>query len=801
MKFTLSWLKQHLETDAGVEEIATRLTMLGLEIESVIDRAKGLEDFVVGHVVEARPHPNADRLRLCTVDFGSGVTDVVCGAPNARTGMKGVFAAAGHYIPGIDVTLKKATIRGVESNGMLLSEREMGLSDEHTGIVELPGDAAIGERAVDVMGLSDPVFDVAVTPNRGDCLGVRGIARDLASSGLGRLKPLDAQPVPGGFESPIQVYLDFPPDKADACPYFVGRYIRGVKNVESPRWLQNLLLAVGLRPISALVDITNYLTIGLCRPLHVFDADKVHGHIRPRLARQGETLAALNGKVYELDEEMTAIADDEGPEGLGGVMGGERSGCIEETVNVFLESALFDPIRTAATGRKLDLQSDARFRFERGIDPTFLVDGAEIATRLILDICGGEASSLVIAGGEPEWRRTVPFRPERVATLGGVDIPGSEIERILDALGFEFQKEDKLLKVTAPPWRSDVVGEACLVEEVLRVHGYEDIPTVPLVSRTPLPQKALSPIQSRRVSARRALAARGLVETVTFSFMSSGPAALFAEGVESVPLINPISSDLDAMRPSILPNLLQAAGRNADRGQPDAALFEIGPQFAGVRPEDQTIAAAGIRLGRTGPRDWAQPPRTVDVFDAKADALAALAAAGASVDRLQVVAEAPSWYHPGRAGSVKQGPQNVLAWFGEVHPSILNRLEIKGPVVAFEVLLDRLPLPKRRKTAAKPHLRLSPFQPVARDFAFLLDEGVPAADVLNAARAADTGLIAEVSVFDVFSGGSLPGGKKSLAINVVLQPRNKTLTDAEIDAIAVRIVDRVAKKTGGELRT
>ena len=800
MKFTLSWLKQHLETGAGVDEIAARLTMLGLEIEAVIDRAQGLEAFVVGHVVEARPHPNADRLRLCTVDFGSGMTDVVCGAPNARTGMKGVFAAAGQYIPGIDVTLKKATIRGVESNGMLLSEREMGLSDEHTGIVELPEDAPIGERAVDIMGLADPVFDVAVTPNRGDCLGVRGIARDLAAAGLGRLKPLNVQPVPGAFESPIQVHLDFPPDKADACPYFVGRYIRGVKNGESPRWLQNLLLAVGLRPISALVDITNYLTIGLCRPLHVFDADKVRGQIRPRLARKGETLAALNGKAYELDEEMTAIADDDGPEGLGGVMGGERSGCIEETVNVFLESALFDPIRTAATGRKLDLQSDARFRFERGIDPTFLVDGAEIATRLILDICGGQASSLVIAGGEPDWRRTIPFRPERVATLGGVDIPGSEIERILDALGFEFQKEGERLQVTVPPWRSDVVGEACLVEEVLRVHGYEDIPTVPLVSPTPLPQKALTPMQSRRVSARRALAARGLVETVTFSFMSSGRAALFADGADGVPLVNPISSDLDAMRPSILPNLLQAAGRNADRGQPDAALFEIGPQFAGVRPEDQTIAAAGVRMGRTGSRDWAQPPRAVDVFDAKADALAALAAAGAKVDRLQVVAEVPSWYHPGRAGTVKQGPQTVLAWFGEVHPSILNRMELKGPVVAFEVFLDHLPPPKRRKTAAKPHLRLSPFQPVERDFAFLLDEGVPAADVLNAARAADASLITEVSVFDVFSGGSLPGGKKSLAINVVLQPREKTLTDAEIEAIAARIVDRVTKKTGGELR-
>jgi len=801
MKFTLSWLKEYLDTEAGADEVAAKLTAIGIEVESVVDRSKGLEDFVVAHVLSAVQHPNADRLKACTVDFGEGPISVVCGAINARAGMKAVLARPGQYVPGIQVTLKKASIRGVESNGMMLSEDEMGLGSDHSGIIELPADAPIGVRAVDVMGLSDPVFDVSITPNRGDCLGVRGIARDLAAAGLGRLKPLDAAPVPGGFRSPIDVILDFPEDKRNACPYFVGRYIRGVRNGESPRWVKERLAAIGLRPISALVDVTNLLTVGLNRPLHVFDADKVRGHIRPRLARPGEVLNALNGKAYELDGEMTVIADDEGPEALGGIMGGERSGCTEDTVNVFVESAYFDALRTAATGRRLNLQSDARFRFERGVDPAFLIDGIEIATRLILEWCGGEASDVVVAGAEPDWRRDIELRPERALTLGGVDLATADIERILAGLGFGLRETADRLTVSVPSWRGDIVGEPCLVEEVLRIHGYEHIPVVPLQPTTSLPHPAWTPEQKRRAVARRTLAARGMVEAVTLSFLPAATAALFGGGAEAVRLTNPISSDLDLMRPSLLPNLIAAAGRNADRGIADAALFEVGPQFAGDRPEDETVPATGIRAGRRIPRNWAEAARAVDVFDAKADALAVLAAAGAPVDNLQAAADAPAWYHPGRSGSLRLGPKVVLAWFGEIHPGVLAGMDVRGPVVGFEAFIDRIPAPKRRKGAAKPHLVLSPFQPVERDFAFVVAAEVPAADVLKAARSAQPDLIAEVRVFDVFAGGALEAGKKSLAINVVLQPREKTLTDQEIEAVAAQIVSRVEKATGGSLRT
>ncbi|MDX9860038.1 MAG: phenylalanine--tRNA ligase subunit beta [Rhodospirillales bacterium] len=801
MKFTLSWLKEYLDTEAGADEVAAKLTAIGIEVESVVDRSKGLEDFVVAHVLSAVQHPNADRLKACTVDFGEGPISVVCGAINARAGMKAVLARPGQYVPGIQVTLKKASIRGVESNGMMLSEDEMGLGSDHSGIIELPADAPIGVRAVDVMGLSDPVFDVSITPNRGDCLGVRGIARDLAAAGLGRLKPLDAAPVPGGFRSPIDVILDFPEDKRNACPYFVGRYIRGVRNGESPRWVKERLAAIGLRPISALVDVTNLLTVGLNRPLHVFDADKVRGHIRPRLARPGEVLNALNGKAYELDGEMTVIADDEAPEALGGIMGGERSGCTEDTVNVFVESAYFDALRTAATGRRLNLQSDARFRFERGVDPAFLIDGIEIATRLILEWCGGEASDVVVAGAEPDWRRDIELRPERALTLGGVDLATADIERILAGLGFGLRETADRPTVSVPSWRGDIVGEPCLVEEVLRIHGYEHIPVVPLQPTTSLPHPAWTPEQKRRAVARRTLAARGMVEAVTLSFLPAATAALFGGGAEAVRLTNPISSDLDLMRPSLLPNLIAAAGRNADRGIADAALFEVGPQFAGDKPEDETVPATGIRAGRRIPRNWAEAARAVDVFDAKADALAVLAAAGAPVDNLQAAADAPAWYHPGRSGSLRLGPKVVLAWFGEIHPGVLAGMDVRGPVVGFEAFIDRIPAPKRRKGAAKPHLVLSPFQPVERDFAFVVAAEVPAADVLKAARSAQPDLIAEVRVFDVFAGGALEAGKKSLAINVVLQPREKTLTDQEIEAVAAQIVSRVEKATGGSLRT
>ena len=801
MKITLGWLKEHLDTDASLSDLTDRLTMLGLEIESVNERSAGLEGFVVGHVIEAVKHPDADKLQICTVDNGSETLAVVCGAPNARTGMKGVFAASGSYIPGLDVTLKKAEIRGVESNGMLLSEREMGLSDEHEGIVELADDAPVGASAVQVMGLDDPVIDIAITPNRGDCLGVRGIARDLAASGMGTLKPLASEPVSGTFASPINVLIDLDSDVADACPQFVGRYIRGVKNVESPKWLKDKLLAIGLRPISALVDITNLMTIEHCRPLHVFDADKVKGDIHVRMARPGETMLALNEKEYELDAGMTVVADDNDAESVGGVMGGERSGVTDETVNVFVEAALFDPIRTAITGRKLNLQSDARFRFERGIDSAFLKTGMEIGTQYILDMCGGEASELVIAGAEPDRKLIIPFRPARVAQLAGVDVAIDEMKRILDVLGFSVTGDGETLDVSVPTWRSDIVGEACLVEEIVRVHGYDRLPMVSLPRIEAVPHPALNTEQRRRADVRRVLASRGLVEAVTLSFMQADHAGLFGGCSEDLVLVNPISSELGVMRPSILPNLIAAAGRNADMGVADCLLFEIGPQFRSDEPDGQDMVASGLRSGRSGRRNWAEQARPVDVFDAKADALAALAAAGAPTDKLQTMTDtAPGWYHPGRSGTLNLGPKTVLAAFGEVHPGVLAKMDVKGPVVGFEVYLDNLPKAKKSKGTTRPLLRLSLLHPVKRDFAFVVDSDVRADAVARAALSADKGLITDVSVFDVFAGGNLGEGRKSLAINVTLQPTDKTLTDEEIDAVSGKVVAAVNKATGGTLR-
>ncbi|MBK8907895.1 MAG: phenylalanine--tRNA ligase subunit beta [Rhodospirillales bacterium] len=804
MKVPLSWLKRHLETAASVDTIVERLTMIGLEVDGVADRGRGLEDFVVARVVEAHRHPDADKLSVCVVDAGpgTGIAQVVCGAPNARAGLMGVFAPVGTHVPGTGVFLKRATIRGVESNGMLLSERELGLSDEHTGIIELPAEAPLGARVVDVLGLADPVIDVAVTPNRGDCLGVRGIARDLAAAGAGTLKSLPIEAVPGQFSSPIRVFREFSDGDGDACPYFVGRYIRGVTNRESPEWLKRLLLAAGLRPISALVDITNLMTLNVCRPLHAFDADRVRGDLHVRLARPGERLAALNGREYGLGGSMTVIADDEEPQALGGVMGGERTACTGVTRNVFLEAALFDPVRTATTGRELSLPSDARYRFERGVDPSFVIDGMEMATRLVLDLCGGEASDLVIAGAEPEWRRTVAFRPERVRTLAGVDVPESEAQRILEALGFSVSGTGgEALDVAVPPWRTDVVGEACLVEEVVRIAGYDRVPATPLPRLATLPEPALTPSQRRRALARRTLATRGLVEAVTYSFMSSASLQSFAPVPNALRLVNPISADLDTMRPTILPNLIAAAGRNADRGVADAHLFEVGPQYAGVAPEDQRMVAAGIRCRRTGPKHWDETPRAWDVFDAKADAMAVLTALGAPADKLIALDGAPDWYHPGRSGTVRLGPTAVLAVFGEIHPRVLRQMDVSGPVAAFEVFIDTLPSAKRRAGSLRPPLALSPFQPVERDFAFIVDRSVAAQDLVRAARGADKALISEVRVFDLFVGESLGVDKKSLGITVVLQPTERTLTDADLESVAEKVRSRVEKATGGALRT
>ena len=644
MKFSLAWLKQHLETDATLEAITGRLTMLGLEVEAVIDRGAALADFTVGYVTEAKPHPNADSLSVCTVETGNETVQVVCGAPNARTGMKGVFARAGLTIPGTGLKLKKTKIRDVESNGMLCSEREMGLGEDHDGIIELPGDATVGEPFAPVLGLDDPVIDIAITPDRGDCLGVFGIARDLAAAGLGSLKPLDATPVAGAYPSPIAVHLEFDGDTADACPYFIGRHFRGLANGPSPKWLQDRLRAIGLRPISALVDITNWLTLDLGRPAHVFDAAKLKGDIRVRLARPGETMLALDGRDYQLGEGVTCITDEDGVVGLGGVMGGEATGCTAGTTDVFLEIALFDPLRTAATGRALGIESDARYRFERGVDAAFMAAGTEMATRLILEICGGEASETVVAGAMPAAAREVPFHPGRVESLGGVRIDAAASAAILERLGFTVGDG----AVTVPSWRPDIEVESDVVEEVLRVHGFDAIPLVSMPRAKGVARPVLTTGQRRERWAKRALAARGLVEAVTWSFVSGVQARLFGGGGATLRLANPISSELTDMRPSLLPGLIAAVGRNIDRGFDDVALFEAGHAYHDDTPDGQTLLVSAVRRGASGPRHWAESPRAVDAFDAKADALAAIAACGGPAGKAQVSTDAPGWYHPGR---------------------------------------------------------------------------------------------------------------------------------------------------------
>jgi phenylalanyl-tRNA synthetase beta chain len=799
MKFTLSWLKEHLDTAASLTELRDGLTMLGLEVEDITNPAETLKGFVVGYVVEAVQHPNADRLRLCRVDTGSGsIVQVVCGAPNARTGMKGIFAPTGSYIPGTAITLKASKIRGEESNGMLCSSRELQLGDDHTGIIDLPADARTGAPAAEALGLDDPVIEIKVTPNRGDCLGVHGIARDLAAAGLGTLKPIKAGKIEGSYRSPIKWTHGYAPKPDSPCPLVVGRHFRGLKNGPSPDWLQRRLKAIGLRPISALVDITNLVTFDLNRPLHVFDANKLAGDLVMRQAREGEQILALDGKTYTLDPTISVIADIKGVHGIGGIMGGEDTGVREDTTEVFLEAAYFQPIGIAASGRKLGILSDARYRNERGIDPQSCGWGAEVATRLILELCGGETSEVLSSGVMPAWQRSYTLRTDRVKTLTAIDVPAAETATILRKLGFTVEG-DGPWQAAVPSWRPDIVGEADLVEEVTRVWGFDNIPTTSLPRLSPTARPVRSVLQRRVPLARRALGTRGMNEAVTWSFLPLKQAERFGGGGADLRLLNSIASELDTMRPSILPNLVDAAQRNEARGLADPALFEVGPQYKDATPQGQRTVAAGLRHNMAVPRNWAGPPRTVDAFDAKADALAVLSAIGAPMDNLASQSGAPDWYHPGRSGSLKLGDR-VMAHFGELHPEIVAAADLKGPVAAFEVFLDAPPLPKAKATKARPPLKLSPFQPVERDFAFIVDWEVEAEKIVRAARNADKALITAARVFDVYSGKGVPAGKKSLAIAVTLQPVDRTLTDAEIEAASAKIVAQVTKATGAVLR-
>ncbi|MES0383185.1 MAG: phenylalanine--tRNA ligase subunit beta [Hyphomicrobium sp.] len=809
MKFTLSWLKDHLDTKASLDDIAAKLSAIGLEVESIEDPAAKLGAFTIARVLEAKPHPNADRLKVVQVETAKGKSpvEVVCGAPNAKAGMVGVFAPLGTFVPGTGITLEKRPVRGVVSNGMLVSERELELSDEHEGIIELAPEMGdhVGERYIDIMGLADPVIDVGLTPNRPDCTGVRGIARDLAAAGMGKLKPeRKIGKVEGTYDCPIPIKLEFTKETADACPVFAGRYVRGVKNGPSPAWMQKRLRAVGLRPINALVDVTNYISQDRGRPLHVYDADKLKGTVHARLGKTGETFLGLDGKDYEVDDTMCVIADDNGPLGFGGVIGGEDTGSTDETTNVLIECAYFDPLRTAATGRKTGLVTDARYRFERGVDPASVEPGLDLATDMIVTLTGGQPSKAKVAGRAPVKKRVIGFDFDRVAKLTGLKLKDTEIKGILERLGCTLEAKGKTVKVTVPTWRPDVHGSADLVEEVVRIAGLDRVPSTPLPRTFGIARTVLTERQRRARRARRMLGARGLVEAITWSFVRRSDAQLFGGGADALELDNPISTEMSSMRPSLLPGLLTAVQRNRNRGFADAALFELGQAYRGDSPEDQYLAASGVRSGTArlmgSGRHWDGAAGEVDVFDAKADVFSVIAALGLDPNKAQITRDAPAWFHPGRSGTLRLGPKVVLAHFGEFHPETLKTLDVAPPAVGFEIFLDALP-PEKRKSRAKAPLEAADLLPVRRDFAFVLDRSVAAGEVMRAAAGADRALIQDVSVFDVFSGGNLAEeGKKSLAIEVTLQPTVETLTDKDIDAVAQKVIAAVKKATGGEIR-
>ncbi len=794
MKFTLSWLQDHLDTQASLTEICDKLNMIGLEVEEVSDPAAALAGFEVAEIIETRPHPDADKLQICTVQTASATQELVCGAPNARAGLRGILANEGATIPANGMVLKKAKIRGVESCGMMCSAAELNLSDDHEGIIELTEDLALGTPAAEALGQTDPMIEIAITPNRPDCLGVRGIARDLSAAGLGQLKDDVLQPIAENFEAPIAIDVTTP-----SCAAFAGRVVRGVQNKPSPDWLAARLKAIGLNPINALVDITNYISYDRGRPLHVYDLDKLQGNITVRNAQKGESFIALDEEKYDCGENDCVIADEAQVLAFGGIMGGIASGSSLETTSVLIESAWFEPVAIANTGRAHNLESDARYRFERGVDPQSVMTGLDLATQMILEICGGDAGKPALGGAISDGTKTIEFNPDRVRQLTGIVLAEDEITAILTRLGFVCEAAGDVMHVTAPSWRPDIDGQADLVEEVTRIYGMDNVPSVPLPRPHAVARPILTPLQKRVALSRRVLAARGMVEVVTWSFIPQQHAERFG-GTPGQKLANPISSELSHMRPSLMPGLLMAVGRNQDRGFSDMAIFEVGQEFTGAAPTEQRFAATGLRQGYIAPRHWSGKQAQIDVFDAKADAEAVLAAYGIAADSLRVEARAPDWYHPGRSGVLFRDPRTPLAYFGEIHPAILKSFDVKGPLVGFEVFPENIPLPKAKPTKAKPALNLSNLQAVRRDFAFEVDSAVRAADMLKAAQGADKKLISAVRLFDAFEGGQMEAGRKSLAIEVTLQPKETTLTDEEIDGVSDKIIQAVEKATGGKLR-
>ena len=794
MKFSISWLKEHLETDAGVDEIAETLTKIGLEVEEVFNPAGQLGGFVTAKVERLEMHPDSDHLHVLKVNNGKETLQVVCGAPNCHEGMVGVFAPVGTLIPAFNEVIKVGKIRGVESFGMMCSEKELGIGEDHSGIIELPADTPVGVPAAQVLNV-DPVIEISITPNRAECLGVRGIARDLAAAGLGKLKELKILKKNGSFASPIKVKVE----DYEACPVYVGRYIRGVNNkAETPKWMKDRLAAIGLRSISPLVDVTNYINYDLARPLHVFDADKLKGNITIRMARPGEKFVSLEDKEYALDDKSLGICDDEGIQCLGGIMGGAEKGCSADTVNVFVECALFNPVVIARTGRKFQIDSDSRYRYERWVDPKSNVLGSDYAVQLITEICGGEVSDMEMDGKEDYQPKVAYLRPERMKSFVGIDVSKDKIVEILNHLGFVTSEENGKIKAVSPTWRGDIDCEQDLIEEVVRMVGLDTIPAETL-PHGKFPKQVLTPAQQRVVTVKHELANRGMLETVTWSFTDSKTAKDFRRSEEAILLYNPITAELDEMRPSILPNLLIAVKNNIARGYPNLALFEAGPEFYGRNPGEQYTAAGGVLCGMTSAKSWIGEVRPYDVFDAKADALTAIAAANGPWENAQVTTDAPAYYHPGRSGALRLG-KNVMAYFGEIHPAVLKKFGIKQRVVAFEVNLDNIPLPRVSQDNARKKLELSPFQPVDKDLAFVVEKNVPAVNIIAAAKNADRKHITDVRVFDIYEGENLPEGKKSVAIALTFQPSEATFTDKEIETLMKKVEMEVGKKTGAVLR-
>ena len=810
MKFTLSWLQQHLATDASLDAIADALTRVGLEVEGIHDPGAALAPFKVARVLSAERHPQADKLQVLSVDAGDGPLQVVCGAPNARAGLIGVFGAPGTHVPGPDITLKVASIRGVESNGMMCSTRELQLGDEHDGIIELPADAPVGASYADYAGLTDPVIEVAVTPNRPDCMGVRGIARDLAAVGMGKLRPLaeayrmgDIHPVEGRNPPPEIATHD-----PDGCPAFYAQGVAGVTDGASPTWMRRRLEAIGQKPISALVDITNFVSVDLGRPLHVYDRAHLRGPLVARKARAGESVAALNGRTYRLTEAMTVIADDAAVHDIGGIMGGAESGVSADTTDVLIECAYFDPASIARTGQALQLTSDARQRFERGVDPAFLDQGLAIATRLVLDLCGGTPSAITRSGSPPTDRRVVVYEPHLARDLGGLAVPPERQARILLSLGFQmgaidhsdaysdalFATLERAWPVTIPSWRPDIDGPADLVEEVIRIVGLDDVPSVPLARIPGVATPTATPAQKLERRVRRAASARGLDEAVTWSFIPEAQAAAFGGPFWTV--ANPISEELKAMRPSLLPGLLTAAARNARRGSGSSRLFELGRRYLA---DGEPLTLGLVLAGERRPRGWREG-RAVpfDAYDAKAEALALLREAGAPVDNLQVMGEAGDAWHPGQSGTLRLGPKTVLARFGILHPTTLKAFDLDGAIAAAELYLDAIPA-RRGSGFARPPYAPPALQAVRRDFAFTVPGGLTADALTRAIRGADKAAITGARVFDQFERATGDGGDRSIAVEVTLQPGDKAFVDAELKAIADRVV-AAAAKLGASLR-